>query len=171
MSDHGSNIVQAEFFHAVGNSIDEVMEDCARRIVEDSKIKTVVRFYDQGNRITRHIQEMKNLDAEFTELHLGFQGAGWFQRSRMRGRIRSLSKQSALLNDVLAPLLVERLAEVIHAKGELAVECSDYSFRKVFPEELHELYESAKASPRAWAFIFGPGSLVAHNKRLIVSAM
>ena len=166
-----TNIVQAEFFHVAVSSFEELEEDCARRIAEGSRIKTVVRFYDEDGQITKHVQLLKKTEKEFNRLRASFQTAGWLQRQFLRIKLNLISKWLWPLKGALVPLLSNKFVAAVRTRSQVAVECDDCSFRDAFSEELHELRESVRTSRNAWVFIFPPDRLTAQASSLILSAM
>lgn len=165
-----SNIIQAEFFlvdTTNAQSIEDLIKDCKTRLIEGLEltlhgiergpgIKTVIRFYDQGNLLTALALQAKVAADEHDEIIEQFASAGWLRRKLVIRQAGSLKKLKAKLSDDCRLRTYIQLHNEIKALNNVAIEKSDHHFRLARPDELHELYESVRNSNSMWLFIFEP---------------
>ncbi len=180
-----SNIVQAEFFHVGGKnvrSLQKLLEECDERIAEghelalegietNSRIKTVVRFFDSDGSMTAFAREFEEANRRKEAAFAGFMEAGNWKREWMNLRSRRLAGKILALKGQAAKRAAQALKAGARLPNQIAVERQDHSFRLARKDELHELCEAAQRATSVWLFIFEPNNLLAERNEPVANVM
>jgi hypothetical protein len=164
------NIVQAEFFHVRGDSLEELIQDCNQRIAENlplklqgnevtSGIKTVVRFFDQKNRCTSIVRKATKFQRRKHRLTASLLAGkySWFAHNRYNRLQEKLMSLKARARDVVQ----RELSKTVRSYGAVAIERWDHSFRLLRSPEAHEVIERIQQARGVWLFVFKPNDLCA----------
>jgi hypothetical protein len=179
------NIVQAEFFHVGGGdtpSLEALFDECRERVKEGlelvlqgvesrPRIKTVVRFFDESGKLTRHALKAERLHKKDRQTLQAFIHAKGLRRWWLNRQSRRLAGQSLALKKEARLLAAEQLRFAIRKSREVAIERSDHSFRHARKDEVHELAESAQNSTGVWLFVFRPNHLLSDTNTSVACAM
>lgn len=185
MATPNANIVQAEFFHVGGDqtpSLEALFAECGERLSDGlelvlqghepySRIKTVVRFFDESGVLTNLALKAERLKKQDKELLDNFVRASGLRRWFLDRRSRRLAAQTLTLREDARVLAADQLCKTLQARREIAVERSDHSFRIAKKDETHELAESAHRSKGVWLFVFQPNNLLADTNTSVASLM
>ncbi len=157
------NVVQAEFFHVqlADTTLNKVLSECSERWMEDSRIKTVVRFYDDYGFVTDFVSEVRDLELRQQNVRLAMPSAWPLEKYFLGRKSRSLAGKMSEARKRATGLLAERVDKVINTDGKIAVERPDHSFRWAQGEELHELGEATGKATAVMIFLFQHNDLLA----------
>lgn len=152
----GKNIVQAEFFH-VGN-----------------KIKTNVRFYDDGT-ITAFAKEVVRLERFERALAKAIVSARGIHLKLLNALHRRILKKRLDRTEGIALLVYRGLRAEVVAGADIGYERIDRSFRPATSSEAQYLLQAAYIAARnersTWVFVFEPNDLFADNNQSVVYVM
>lgn len=171
-----ANIIQAEFFHVGGagkiESLEDFVSGCLERATEGSRLKTVVRFYDDDSgRITaqvKHYNEMEKVHEGLVRLVIRSGGLWrWFLDISAR-RVAGKKRKAG---EVHKRLVLNRMREIAQDPQSVAVEKRDHHFRFVREDEKHEILEAVGRGKSLWIFVFEPNDLLADSNKIVASAM
>ncbi|HUO56461.1 MAG TPA: hypothetical protein VMU27_03445 [Candidatus Paceibacterota bacterium] len=179
------NIVQAEFFHVGGGdtpSLEALFDQCRERVKEGlelelrgvesrSRIKTVVRFFDESGKLTKLAFKAERLHKKDNQVLQAFLKAKGLRRWWLNHQSRRLAGQTLALKEEARLLAAEHLRLAIRKSRDVAVEHSDHSFRLARKDETHELVESAYRSTGVWLFVFRPNHLLSDTNASVACAM
>jgi hypothetical protein len=171
------NIAQAEFFHvgkdASRESLEDVMDEMAERLAEGAPLKTVVRFYDEDNSLTRFTQDASALNVKKEEAYK----ISWdafknpLTKLVLSARYRRVARKVRESRSESLELARAKLTTAVKARRPVAIECDDHSFRLADNNELHELINSAQFATGVWLFMFEPNNLLADKNEIVASFM
>ncbi len=170
-------LIQAEFFHVGNNTtgaLGKVLEECIERTLEGSRIKTVVRFFDDSGTLAQFIIQSKVLDDEYIRLLDELEKATDQQRQEIYSKLERVARRKRLA-DLPAQRLSKKLdsMRLITRLGcEIAVERPpDHHFELARGDELHELFEAASCAKSIWLFAFEGTDLLADKLKSVAYAM
>ncbi len=169
-------IVQAEFFHITNfklASLDEVFNECVERVYENSRVKTTLRFYDDGEVLQRVAKEarLERLDSEFDKrAERNRQRKGIFRLLHTMRHVSVMKKMQKLRESRVA-FMADQVAEVFEDKRAILIEDLDRSFRLLRLDEQHEVLEAIRQSPAVWIFLFDHNDLAADKQKILGSSM
>jgi hypothetical protein len=171
------NLVQVEFFHpemyAVLKSLSlpTMIESSREHMARGKRIKTVVRFFDEGNVLTDFVVEFARCkkrkdELEETPVELSSLRGRWhfFRLKRMCGIVCNQRKEGLRL------ATQELLAAATTPTG-FVVECPDGSFAPLFDYEAHPVLERVRDAVGVWIFIFKPNELRSVQNELVAHLM
>lgn len=173
------NVLQYEFFHVGGKSLEAVLAECAQRLIEHlplaqagddtgSGIKTVVRMYDVDGRVTRVTQRIRALeqkrDAYYLAPSKGFI-AGWYTKWQLQKIYREIANGRTLIVNYC----ISHLTRSFQGDWNIARETWRYDFRQAKRAEYLDLLQAAKKHRGFWLFIFKPNDLLAVSNEGVVS--
>ena len=175
------NILQYEFFHVGGQSLEAVLADCAERSAEHlllalagddtgSGIKTVIRLYDVDGFVTELAQFVQGLEQEREAYYLAPPKgliAGWYTAWRLR-KIRQQIEGSRI---IISDYVVMRITQSFKGDWNIARETRRHKFRLARRTEYPEILEAAKRAKQYWLFIFMPNDLIAEKNEGVVYLM
>ena len=175
------NILQFEFFHASGETLEAVLADCAERSAEHlplalagddtgSGIKTVIRLYDVNGLVTQlaafvHQLERKR-DAYYLDQPKGVI-ASWYRAWQLRRMQQQINSGRLMLGD----FLITYLTKSFKKDWNVARETWRHEFRLANRTEYPEIVAAAKRAKRYWLFIFRPNDLLAAKNESVVYLM
>lgn len=176
-------IVQVEFFHTGKGenvTLESVERECDRRIADGLEltlrgietrngIKTVLRYFDESGRVTRHAVQYQALRKSIQRRQMGYAPFWW--RPIRDLRLSISYRQRDTLRKELRDFAIADIRKAARDTQGIAVERPDHSFRPASPSELHELIEGIKKSGDPWFFVFAPNHLLADSNRMLASVM
>jgi hypothetical protein len=170
------NIIQAEFFHVGGEeeiftSVGDVMDEIEERQRDGSRIKTVVRFFDEDGTITDLALLINKEETKDTLIRENFLSFGWFGRKMASIKLQKLSRKIFLMREMHKILIINKIRFAIKNLRQIAVEDRDHIFRMIEPNEKYELIVSIEASKSLWVFIFEPNHILAEVNEEVVNVM
>ncbi|MFZ1987790.1 MAG: hypothetical protein WAV21_02025 [Minisyncoccia bacterium] len=153
-----TNIVQAEFFGAESHP-------------GDSRIKTVVRFFDDDNSVTKLIVKLGHRQQKgWTLFYALFESKGIRHLVfRIRYRLFSFFFPD-LSQKQLAAFIAKRFKKAAE-RSTVAIQCRDYSFRGVQKEELQKLTKSVCGAKGVWILVHRPNDLMSDSNRTLYYLM
>lgn len=166
------NLVQVEFFHVVKRrvSLKSLYGEIKERLVDGGKIKTVVRFYDEGGELTRLARKTGVVDRKNDETVTLFPDATGLLLWILDIRSRWFARKSLELSKKRRRLAIKGLHRAAPS-GQVMVEQEDRSFRFVHKNEIQELLEASLSSSDAWIFVFEHNDLGADENAPVAHAM
>lgn len=169
------NIAQLEFFLCEFDGPEHIVGEVVSRAKDGKRIKLVVRIFDIGNMLTRHVRMMQRLEmsseAFYRRLPADFLQRPFWERWPADWRRRWGAAKSLDAKRKLTELGVEALRETIKREGPIGIESYPGApFRLARHNELHELLESASHAKNVWAFIFKPNELLADRNTVVARA-
>lgn len=167
------NIIQAEFFH-VGRgaeSLDQVIGECAERVLDGSPIKTGVRFYDTQGDLTSKILKYASLDNWCGELEKKIPDASGLWRAVLVRAHRHYFKKYLKVKKSFLLLAIERVKMAALTSEEIALEQFDHSFKEMPSDEMHEVLERIEKAKGVWIFLFKPNDLLSDTQASISAVM
>ncbi len=84
---------------------------------------------------------------------------------------RRLARESLALKDKARALAAQQLRKAVKTSKDVAVELPDYSFRRMRPEEAHELVVAAERAKGVWLVVFKPNNLLAERNVMVACMM
>jgi hypothetical protein len=177
----GKNLVQVEFFHVQGETLEDVFSQCAEKVADglelvlqglsaSNGIKTVVRFFDDGP-MTEFVQLSSTTEKRKEELIALYQQTRGLRRVLTRIQLRTVILSRNMQTKRRVGIAAYWLQQAIEKRSPIAIEIEEHRFREARPDELHELYESAKAAKNAWIFVFEPNQLLSDKNKYITYIM
>lgn len=176
------NIVQAEFFHVDGETLDDIFRECARRI-EDALplwsrginvspgIKTTVRFFDVTGRITAWALRADQLEARFALLAQKAEHATGIWQWFLFRRSGSAFKKSLALRKKVKKLVAIQCCKALQSREPVVIETGSLALRPVRGDEVYELVLAIQKTKNAWIFIFKPNDLAASTNEPVTDVM
>lgn len=149
-------VIQAEFFliDLFTRPLEIVMNECAERANDESRIKENIRFFDASCRIARMVEKWSIVDKKCTD----------YQPNSIMPWIYDLRARS---NAKLRIKIMEHLKKEIASSAELAIMEDDFSFRPLLESERHELIETISGSTRAMVFVFEADTLLTNRQTIL----
>lgn len=181
------NVLQYEFFHLEGETLEEILENHWKRTGDSldlvlagsdigSRSKTVIRIYDTQGKVTAWVQEYKSLRHDLTEPHnVSAQVPIWRWRERRQAkqlhtRQKAGWSRKEVLHELISTYCTQYIESLLRGNGNgIARERLDSTFRHVQRNELLELAQATKVATRLWVFVFEPNDLLADTNELITS--
>lgn len=178
MSTRTFNIVQAEFLHFTrGTSLAEVVSDVFERAAEGVRASTVIRLYDEQDRLAPLITRSSFFSDASHTLNRAL-----VTFPNLEGKPKGSIKE--ILNIMHATETLERrahkeavacfiseLERAIKTKSSIAVDRVDASFRMTQDNELYDLMVSAKRATVANLFLFPPNDLLAASHKSVIPSL
>ncbi|TSC69557.1 MAG: hypothetical protein G01um101456_116 [Parcubacteria group bacterium Gr01-1014_56] len=167
------NIVQTEFFHVGGGrvTLDEVFEEIGTRLIDQSPIKTTVRFYDPDGSLTNLVSKLEQAEKHRRALEKAFfEAKSWWRRKLLDYRARRLVGKVMAMKRKVIRLAIKKLHTVVGHADQVALELHDHRFRHMQPNEAHELLESISNVSNMWIFVFKPNDLLADKHSAVAHA-
>lgn len=182
-----SNIVQVEFFHVGGSateSLEDLFEEMGERVRENLPlaltgaeanpgIKTTLRFYEDGDRLTMAASEIERLKRHHDAILNQYQDSsvGKWRKWNLKNQLQKVNARWSALREDTGEAARSSCISAILSRRPVAIERADRSFRLARPEELHELQEMALQAKGVWFFIFEPNDLLASVNKRVTSLM
>ena len=175
------HIAQVEFFHVGGKSsetlsdrfsacmelIEETLELHIQGIECPSKLKTVVRFYDRDNSLTKLVQKSQTLEKKEENLVCLMLKTTGILQTWHAWRHRRVTHHMRLLRNEMLEHAIERLRDAL-ASGEIvAIETWERRFRELHKDERHETVERVTRAKSAWLFVFLDNDLFSDSNTLV----
>ena len=156
-------IAQIEFFPPVKHSLTATLFDVGERARDGLRYKTVVRFYDRDDKITRYLKARNwHAEARHKASVACHNSHGLRRVFHHMQKVWHSARESQMTAGVL-PLAQKELRDAVARKDQVAVEPASGSFRPMDANEAHEILESADAACYAWFFVFPYGDLHADS--------
>lgn len=180
-----NNLVQAEFFHVggEGSTLESVLQECAERINENfelalsevetnSRIKTVVRFFDNSGTLTAHVREESRVRGLIKRLQDQLLlGNFWLANSWYNLKLSRLYEKRTELESKRMVLTYKLLQDVVKSGKPIAVEKNDHSFRPVRDDERYDLLVAANRGKDLWLFIFKTAGILTNEPTPVTHIM
>ncbi len=158
----GPNVVQAEFFRvSMSGLLNTMLVECHEQRADGLPIKTCVRFYDEHGFVTDFMLRAAALWREHEEVREAYAVVGPIRRWFLDRKSKKLAVEMDELRTEALAIAAERVDKVINTGGTIAVECPDYSYRKVQGEELYELCMATGRAKGVRLFLFQNNDLLA----------
>lgn len=164
------NIVQAEFFHVGGGSstLEMVEIESLGRILDHSPIKTVVRFYDEGEFVTAYALRSQAIELHNRALYTQpVKSRSWYEM--LFSTLFGYSYGQTVEPGERLACVRDAFEAIAYTSKVIAVELPDYSFRPMHDNELYDLLTSVNRAKDAWIFVFKHNELCAKQNKLIAS--
>ncbi len=177
-----SNVVQAEFFHVHGETLEEVATECVARIADavqlwrkgihaSAGIKTTVRFFDATGRITAYALRADQLEKQFTLFATKADDAAGMWRRFLLWRSRTALKKALALQKKIKRLVTIQLCKALRAKEPVVIEANNFDLRLVRDDEVYELISAVQKAKNVWIFVWKPNELTAQTNELVTDAI
>ena len=123
------------------------------------RYKTVIRFYDQDEKITRYLKTRNwHAEAKHKASVACHHSRGLRRLFHQLQEVWHSAWESQMTAGVL-PLAQKAFRDAVMRKDQVAVEPASGYFRPMQANEAHEMLESADAACYAWFFVFPYGNL------------
>ena len=166
-------VVQAEFFHTpVDGTLGDLLGDAVGRLKDRSPIKTHVRYPDPTGVVTVHVLATERLLAkkEQAENQLS-ESQGW-RRWWLSKKAMWFSRELRYYKRRAHELALDQLRLMIKLRQDIAIEVArGEKFRLVKRDELHELFESARAASAVWLVVYESTDLLSYESRMVGSTI
>lgn len=182
MSDAKKPLIQAEFFHVGGpntKSLEELLEECRKRTADvllpqddigHSRIKTVIRFFDESEELTKLVLRAAELQKRRIDL-IGTTGTNLLRCWLLSKEYRRLLAQWSSMVEQIQKRAVQCADNALTSSRAVAIERLNHSFRLIRPDEAHEVSEKIRNSKDVWLFVFEPNELLSEANTPIGSYM
>lgn len=129
-----------------------------------------IRFFDGATRITELVVQIEKLVKRRDEMVLAASKTKGLRRKILCWRCDSLSRKISLLSAFKRHRVARQLTLALQDKQEIALQCRDYSFRPMRPDEMEDLSKWVTEARGIWLFLFKPGNLLSDTQASLAVA-